>query len=190
MDGNLIRIREKKLEDAVSDYAWCCDPELSRLDAARPLAMSLSGYISEYSAELRYPSLTRRRFAVETMDGKHIGNCSYYNIDLKRREAEVGIMIGDRDYWSKGYGTDTINTLISYVFDKTNFNKLYLKTLDWNFRAQQCFRKCGFTQYNRIHRDGHDFVLMEISRDGWQKMMAEQEQYGRNAVAAEQANSD
>ena len=186
--GNKIRIREKKLEDAVNDYTWCRDPELSRLDAAQPLVMTLSHYISEYAAELRYPSLTRRRFAVETLDGIHIGNCSYYNIDLKRSEAEMGIMIGNRDYWGKGYGYDVIKTLVSHVFRNTNFKKLYLKTLDWNFRAQACFRKCGYVQYNKINRDGYTFILMEISRENWQKQTAAQEYNGQTTLATGQTN--
>jgi RimJ/RimL family protein N-acetyltransferase len=184
--GDKIKIRDKKLEDAINDYNWSRDPELSRLDAAQPLFMSLSNFISEFSAELRYPSLTRRRFAVDTFDGLHIGNCSYYNIDLKRSEAEVGIMIGNRDYWNKGYGTDIINSLVSFVFQSANFKKLYLKTLDWNFRAQNCFRKCGFVQYNKINRDGYTFILMEITRERWQKLTIEQEHNGQQPLAAGQ----
>ena len=181
--GNKVIIRDKKIEDAVNDYQWQCDQELSRLDAARPLVMTLSHYISEYSAELRYPSLTRRRFAVDTLEGKHIGNCSYYNIDLKRAEAEIGIMIGDRAYWEQGYGTDTIKALVSYIFKKSDFKKLYLKTLDWNYRAQNCFRKCGFQQYNRIKRDDHTFILMEISRERWEKLTTAQESNEQTTIA-------
>jgi RimJ/RimL family protein N-acetyltransferase len=184
--GDKIRIRDKKLEDAVNDYNWSRDPELSRLDAAQPLVMSLSHFISEFSAELRYPSLTRRRFAVDTTDGLHIGNCSYYNIDLKRSEAEIGIMIGNRDYWNKGYGTDIIKSLVSYVFQNTNFKKLYLKTLDWNFRAQSCFSKCGFIAYNKLDRDGYTFILMEIPRERWQKLETEQEHNGQHPLTAGQ----
>ena len=173
--GKKTRIRDKKIEDAGNDYAWSRDAELSRLDAAYPLNLSLSTYISEFSAELRYPTMTRKRFAIETLDGLHIGNCSYYNVDLKRSEAEIGIMIGNRDYWGKGYGTDAVTTLVKYVFNSTNLKKLYLKTLDWNFRAQRCFEKSGFVWHNRILRDGYNFILMELSRDRWHKLKSEQE---------------
>jgi RimJ/RimL family protein N-acetyltransferase len=50
-------------------------------------------------------SANRRQFAVDTLEGRHIGNCAYYNIDKGGGEAEVGIMIGERSYWDKGYGT-------------------------------------------------------------------------------------
>lgn len=177
--GEKVRIREKRVEDARNDYLWCRDPELARLDAAFPLNMSLSQYTDEYAIELRYPSLYRRRFAIETLTEEHIGNCSYYNIDVKRGETEIGIMIGNVDYWNKGYGTDTIKTLVRYIFENTNFNRLYLKTLEWNIRAQQCFMKCGFITYNRITRDGYKFLMMELTRHQW-KQYEQREDYGQN----------
>ncbi len=76
-------------------------------------------------------------------------------------------MIGNRDYWSKGYGADVIKTLVRYIFEQTNFQRLYLKTLDWNIRAQKCFKKCGFVPYNNITRDSHNFMMMELTRNQW-----------------------
>ena len=165
--GENIRIREKRLEDARNDYGWYCDPELSHLDAASPLKMSFAEYSDEYSAEMRYPSIQRRRYSIETIAGEHIGNCSNYNIDPKRRETEIGIMIGQANYLGKGYGADTIKTLSRYIFDNTNFQRIYLKTLDWNIRAQRCFQKCGFSDYNQISRDSYRFILMELTREMW-----------------------
>ena len=167
INGEKVKIREKRLSDARDDYQWCRDLELSQLDAAQPLNMSFSQFLTEYTAELRYPSLTRRRYGVDTLDGEHIGNCSYYNIDVRRGETEVGIMIGNRDYWSKGYGADTIKNLVKYIFEQTHFNRLYLKTLDWNIRAQNCFKKCGFVPYNNLIRDNHNFMMMELTRSEW-----------------------
>lgn len=162
--GSKIKLRDKRLDDALDDYTWQTDPELAQLDATPRLAIPLSQYLADYASELRYPSLTRRRFAVETLDGKHIGNCTYYGIDETKGEAELGIMIGNCDYWDKGYGADTVNTLVNYIFRQTNLNRIYLKTLDSNTRAQKCFTKCGFTQYGRLNKDGYSFTLMELHR--------------------------
>jgi len=78
-------------------------------------------------------------------------------------------VIGDRDYWDKGYGADAVNTLVDYIFRETELNRIYLKTLTGNFRAQQCFEKCGFGRYAKWERDGYNFVLMEINRSQWRK---------------------
>ena len=163
--GSKIRLREKRLADALNNYAWQTDPELAQLDAALQLTVTFPQYLSGYASELRYSLSTRRPFAIETLDGKHIGNCVYYGIDGVRGEAELGIVIGDRDYWDKGYGADAVVTLVRHIFSQTNLERIYLKTLDWNIRAQECFQKCGFTPYGHMVRDGFDFVLMEMYRE-------------------------
>ncbi len=162
--GNKIKLREKKVADARADYMWRTDPELVRLDATSLLTTTFLQYQSAYASELRYPSSTRQQFAIETLDGKHIGNCVFYDINETKGEAELGIMIGDCDYWGKGYGTDAVNTLVNHIFHRTNLKRIYLKTLDWNTRAQKCFKKCGFTEYGHLVRDGFSFILMEMYR--------------------------
>ena len=109
--GQKVVLREKRLADAWNDYTWETDLELAQLDASPILAITFSQYLSSYANELRYSSTTSRRFAVDTLDSKHIGNCSYYNISESKGSTELGIMIGNRDYWNKGWGTDTITTL-------------------------------------------------------------------------------
>jgi len=166
--GSKIILRNKKLADAPDDYAWRADPELAHLDAAPLPTITFPEYLSDYTSQLHYPPSTRNQFAIDTPDGKHIGNCVYYGINKKKGEAELGIVIGNRDYWDKGYGTDTITTLVSHIFHRTNLKRVYLKTLDSNPRAQKCFQRCGFIPYRRQTRDGYSFVLMEIYRKHWE----------------------
>jgi len=167
--GDKTRLREKKLSDVRNDYRWQSDSELAKLDASPILVTSFSIYLLDYSSVLhrrdnRYP------LAIETLEGKHIGNCTCYDIDEKKGEAQVGIMIGDKDYWDKGYGTDAANTLIDHIFNTSTLYRLYLKTLDWNERAQKCFIKCGFTPCGQLKHEGHNFILMELKREQWEKM--------------------
>ncbi len=162
--GSQIILREKRLADARDDYAWATDPELAQLDAVPVLTTTFSQYLSDYADELRNPHPTSRRFAIDTLDSKHIGNCSYYNISETKGKAELGIMIGNRDYWDKGYGTDAVTTLANYIFCQTNLKRIYLKTLESNTRAQKCFQKYGFTRYGHLVKDGFSLVLMEIHR--------------------------
>lgn len=167
--GGKVRLRAKRLSDARNDYQWQTNLELVQLDATPPLTISFSQYLFDYTSELRYPTSNRHIFALETFDGKHIGNCVYYNVDGKKGEVELGIMIGDRDYWEKGYGTDTVATLVKHIFLRTDLNRIYLKTLNWNLRAQKCFLKNGFTPNGNLIKDGHDFVLMQLYREEWEE---------------------
>jgi RimJ/RimL family protein N-acetyltransferase len=169
INGNKTKLREKKLADVRNDYQWQADPKLAELDAAPTLDIAFSVYLLDYSSVVHRRDRRRFPLAIETLDGKHIGNCTCYDIDVKKGEAQVGIMIGDKGYWDKGYGFDAINTLVDHIYKTSSISRLYLKTLDWNKRAQQCFSKCGFLPCGSLKRDGYNFVLMELKREQWEK---------------------
>ena len=162
--GRLVVLRQKTLEDAAQDYAWRRDPELATFDAARPYGGSFKDYLAIADDELRFPSRYRCTIAVEDFAGSHIGNVMYYNADFQRREAEIGVTIGLREFWGRGYGTDLLHTFAGYLFASLEFERIYLKTLDWNVRAQRCFEKAGFRRYGTSRRGEYNFVLMEVYR--------------------------
>ncbi|MCH8226549.1 MAG: GNAT family N-acetyltransferase [Chloroflexi bacterium] len=165
--GARVVLRDKVPEDAEQDYIWRSDPELARLDAAYPLTMSYDRYLKIFQDQLRYPTPGSHHFATESLDGKFIGNCMYYDFDSVNLEAELGIVIGDRDYWGNAYGYDAVTTLLDYMFTEKKMKRVYLHTLEWNKRAQGCFTKCGFQAVRNVTRMSHDFILMEVLREDW-----------------------
>ncbi|HJX69615.1 MAG TPA: GNAT family N-acetyltransferase [Dehalococcoidia bacterium] len=167
--GTRIVLREKKLDDAANDYAWRIDAELAYLDASTPLDVSFSEFLLGYADELHYANLRGHRYAIETLDGRHIGNCSYYNLNEHNGEAEIGILIGERAFWDKGYGADAIITLVNQIFREANLKRLYLHTLEWNTRAKKCFQKCGFVPCGYVNHSGRNFIIMEIKIDDYKK---------------------
>lgn len=160
-------LREKRLEDVEADFAWRVDPELASLDATTPLRLSLKEYTRYFRDELEYPSPWSVRLAVDTLDGEHIGNVMYYDVDERKRQAELGIMIGVREYWDHGYGTDAVDTVLRHIFTDTGIERVYLHTLEWNKRAKTAFMKTGFTPVRTVSRDGYNFTLMEMVRSEW-----------------------
>ena len=169
MKGRKVVLREKRMEDVVADYAWKSDIQLARLDAVPPLEMPFVHFSLTYKEELHRPDPRSHRFAIDTLEGKHIGNCMYYGLDTEQQETEVGILIGDPQYWSKGYGTEAMTMLLDHLFQNMNMKRVYLHTLDWNTRAQKSFKKCGFLPCSRIIRGGHEFVVMDLHRSRWEK---------------------
>lgn len=163
--GARVVLREKRLSDAPDDYRWRSDPELSRYDAARPLIMGYQEYLAVYRQELLYPSHHRRSLAIEDETGCHIGNVMYYNVETMRRQVELGITIGEREYWGRGYGVEAVRLLVEYLLGKMRFRRVHLKTLTWNERARRCFEKAGFVECGRARRSGNDFILMEFRRE-------------------------
>ena len=167
LQGARVVLRDKRLEDAEQDYIWRCDPELARLDAAYPLNMTFDRFLKIFEDQLKYPTPGSHHFATETLDGKFIGNCMYYDLDSVNLEAELGIVLGDRDYWGNAYGYDAVTTLLEYMFTEKKLRRVYLHTLEWNKRAHGCFAKCGFVPLRPVRRLSHDFILMEVFRDDW-----------------------
>ncbi|MGE3961393.1 MAG: GNAT family N-acetyltransferase [Dehalococcoidia bacterium] len=161
-EGRLVRLREKHIDDAERDYAWRCDPELAAYDAARPLSVRFSNFVATMSEELQYPTIHRRTFAIEDRaSGTHIGNVMYYGYDSVNREAELGITIGNRDFWSRGYGADAVRCMLRHLFHDMRLKRVFLHTLSWNYRAQASFEHAGFRPVRRVSRGGYDFLYME-----------------------------
>tara|TARA_B100000749_G_scaffold277484_1_gene266502 strand:+ start:1258 stop:1581 length:324 start_codon:yes stop_codon:yes gene_type:complete len=91
----------------------------------------------------------------------------YYDLNVRNREAELGIMIGDKGYWGKGYGADIVKTLLTHLFLDIALDRVYLHTLTWNYRAQASFEKAGFKKVRSVRRGGQEFLLMEVVGTEW-----------------------
>ena len=97
----------------------------------------------------------------------------YYDINTEKSQCEFGIMIGDRNYWGRGYGTDVVKSALKHIFTATQLERVYLHTLVDNLRAQKSFAKAGFSIVHQVKRDGYQFVLMEIRQKDWAATQAE-----------------
>lgn len=91
-------------------------------------------------------------FAIEDIEtNNYIGGCGINEVNWTTRVATVGIMVGDKDYWNKGYGTDAMKVLMKFIFDNMNIRKIKLNVFSFNIRAQRCYEKCGFKVEGAIH---------------------------------------
>jgi RimJ/RimL family protein N-acetyltransferase len=167
--GQKVVLREKRVEDAEDDHRWRSDQELAELDAAAVLRQPLKDFTRDYEQELRFPTPWVRRYAIDTLDGLHIGNCMLYDIDTISGQCELGILIGDRGYWNAGYGREALLLLMEECFAMLSMHRLYLHTLTWNARARRAFAGCGFREVGPERRGGKDFILMEITREEWER---------------------
>jgi len=144
MMGEKVRVRTRRSSDYFREAAWAQDPRVTELDP------SVGSTFNDW------------RFAIETLDGKHIGSCSLYNHDGKL--IQLGIRIGDKNYWGKGYGTEAVNILTNYCFSMMSVESIWLKVLPSNARAIKCYEKCGFVKTGQLALGGYDFLTMERSK--------------------------
>ena len=66
------------------------------------------------------------RFAIDTLDGVHIGQCSLRASAGHERVSEVGLFIGEKEYWGRGYGADAVVTLCTFGFAYQNLDRIAL----------------------------------------------------------------
>jgi len=81
---------------------------------------------------------------VDSATDKLIGNGSIFNINQRNNKADLGIFIGDKTYWNKGYGSDAVKLLLDFGFSILNLNNIMLEVFSYNERAIAAYKKAGF----------------------------------------------
>ncbi|MGH2346767.1 MAG: GNAT family N-acetyltransferase, partial [Chloroflexota bacterium] len=148
MVGPRVTLRHVSLgfnrEEMLRQFRWGQDDELQFWSGSVPAAPSLAQFEAEVLTWCDNHDARRDRYVILDEAGTMIGIVSYFNLIYERRQAELGIYIGERSCWSRGYGTEAILTLMGHLFRYTNLNSMILTTYASNARAQACYRKCGF----------------------------------------------
>jgi len=75
---------------------------------------------------------------------RHIGNITLHQIDWRNRNAEIGILIGDKKSRGRSYGTEAIYLIARHAFNKLNLRKLYTGMVKGNEVSKRVFEKVGF----------------------------------------------
>ena len=106
----------------------------------------------------------------DNKDNKKIGCVYLQNIDTIKKEAEYGILIGEEEYVGGGRGTESANLLVTYAFEYLGLEKIYLRVLKDNIRAQKSYMKSGFSiedykETINIDDEQVDVVFMSISKE-------------------------
>ena len=145
-EGKLVRLRALRAEDAETAVRWLNDLEtVQQISGGMALPVSLDEekkWIEEHAGQ---KSDRQYSFAVETLDGKYIGNCDYFDLNWHDRTCKVGWLIGPEGR-GKGYGTDMIRTLLGVCFDTLGMHKVSLDVMGFNDRAIRLYERIGFVR--------------------------------------------
>ncbi|HUG49286.1 MAG TPA: GNAT family protein [Candidatus Limnocylindria bacterium] len=105
--------------------------------------------------------------------GQPIGTIGLFELDEINGSAGVGISIGEKSLWGKGFGTDALQALLDFGFGELRLERIWLDVYDYNVRGRRSYEKCGFvpegTKRRGVYRRGEysDVLLMSILRDEW-----------------------
>jgi RimJ/RimL family protein N-acetyltransferase len=149
-----VQIRELTIEDAEDRYEWCLDKEVTK----------------HLNMPEKYPPFSREETqswiemcinktngyeqkAIVTEEGKHIGWVDLKNIDKMNRHAELGIAIGDKKYWGKGYGLAAMKEMLIWGFKELGLNKIWLRVEVDNDKAIKSYIRMGYVEEGVLRQD-------------------------------------
>lgn len=175
IEGDRVRLRRLERDDLPTLHRWMNDADVMTWARFSPDAMtSLAALEKTYEKELSGEDRERTTYVVEDREsGKPIGWCVIRTWDRKHVNANVGIGLGDKDLWGKGYGTEAFRLLLTIVFDHQGWHRAELWTLAENERAIRSFEKCGFVREGvareASYSDGryHDVLSMGLLKSEW-----------------------
>lgn len=177
--GEFIRFTSEEPEThARAEVRWQRDTEFVRLVDSDPSQLSSEKKIKEWFEKQAEggPKPERHSFSIRTLaEDKYIGSLGVW-VDLIHSEGWVGLGIGEREFWSKGYGSDMMKLCQQYVFAELGLQRLSLGLHEYNPRALRSYEKCGFRLEGRtrkeVLREGkrYDSLWMGILREEWLQM--------------------
>src|SRR5947209_3457448 len=143
--GKRVRLRTFKDEDLRSCLAWVNNPRVTRfLLHMRPVSVAEERAWIERAMRNDDPSL--RPFVIESMDAEYLGGVTLSHIDPRNRACEVGIVIGNPDYWGRGFGAEAMVLAVRHAFEEMNLHRVSLRVYEFNDRARRSYRKIGFAE--------------------------------------------
>lgn len=177
IEGRTIRLRAPEGTDLPLLHAWANDQALwenlggwrfpSNLDSAR------AWLASQGSDPLNH------RFVIETRDeGQVIGTANLVDLDWKNRHAFHGMLLGPVDVRGRGYGRDTVMTVMRYAFDELGFERLDGDIIEFNEASYRLYvEKCGWREEGRQRRwhfrKGRfwDRILVGVTREDYAELV-------------------
>ena len=175
--GKLVRLTavdSQRLAEAFS--RWGRDSEYWRLMASDPAHL----YTVKATKEWLEKNLDKMppqdiTFEIHTLENDQlIGDTGFNGICWQHGDTFIGIALGERDAWGKGYGTDAMQIMLRYAFTELNLHRVSLDVFEYNPRAMRSYEKAGFRPEGRIRqfmlREGQrwDLIFMGITRAEWQ----------------------
>lgn len=173
LNGDKVRIRTMKRPDIPLLVKWKSDAEIADLVRGGPITTTYDIENRRFEKGLSEHDVVR--LIIETLPGMPIGFISISEIDKENQKADLGMLIGEKEFWDQGYGTDALITLLKHLFFDLGFNRIGLEVFEYNIRAKKVYEKIGF-QVEGIERQGllHkgkycDIYLMGILREEFEE---------------------
>ena len=167
LKGNKVLLRSVERRDINIFYDIWCNEEVRKLDGSFILPPSKEDLLSNFNMlvniDKKYLSIINEKAVV-------VGYITYKEIKDCKNVYVLGITIGS-NFWNRGYGQDSIKVLLKYLFMDMAAHRVELEVLDFNLRAIQCYKKCGFIEEGKKRKtcfsngDYRDIIIMGVLKE-------------------------
>jgi RimJ/RimL family protein N-acetyltransferase len=180
LTGKLVCLKALEMDKHTAAMErWMQDSEYSRLLNSEPAMVWSSKQIQEWMEKEFNPDTIF--FGIHCLDDDRlIGDTALGGFNWTAGNAWVGIGLGERDFWGKGYGTDAMRLVLRFAFRELNLNRVTLDVFEYNPRAIHSYENAGFKHEGRgrawLNREGQrwDMVYMGILRREWEALQKEE----------------
>lgn len=166
-----ILLRPYKEDDLHLLHVWFNDPEVTyfMFTGQKPTTIDQVGEIMKKDVNANNVIMV----AVDKETSDVFGLVGLYEIHDTAKKAEMRIIIGNKDYWGKGYGTELSELINYYGFDRLNLHRIFLGFTASNQAAKRAYEKAGYIEEgvlcDDIYRNSqyYDSIRMAILRDDY-----------------------
>lgn len=168
LKGERVILRAIERNDLPQLWAYNNDVEVELAGGGDPpMPQSLARLEADFDRSASQGGRDNASFVIE-VEGQVIGQCGLHNFDMTARTCELGIAIGNKAYWGRGFGREAVALLVDYAFRQRNLRKVWLRVLGKNERAMSTYRACGFEEEGRqraqVWSDGDYDDLVYMAR--------------------------
>ncbi|AET68780.1 acetyltransferase, ribosomal protein N-acetylase [Desulfosporosinus orientis DSM 765] len=170
LKGNKTIIRAVEEDDIQDLYQWYNDQEVN-LWSSGAWPLNTLHNKEQIAAKFLDGGPDIYRYSLLTENEQLIGSIGFKDINVPARSVSIYIVIGNKSYWGKGYGTDALITFSRFLFTQWNFHRISLDTWSENTRAIYAYQKVGFKIEGRqrearfVLGSYHDSILMGLLRN-------------------------
>ena len=177
--GQKVYLRRVEREDLETNYfQWLNDPEVTRYMERGTFPNSNESMLAYHEASV--DSQDQINLAIVTIaEDRHVGNIGINSIDWVNRMAQIGLLVGEKDYWGTGVAAEAYELVEAYAFDRLNLRKLSGGTRADNVPTVILLKKLRWVQEGRRRRhvmrdnQAYDVLLFGLLREEYYAMIAE-----------------
>lgn len=156
LESDIFYLRNISIDDCDENYLkWMNDPEINKYLESRFMTHTIDS-LKDFVTSMNNSENNILFAIVDKESDAHIGNIKLGNIHPIHKYADIGLLIGDKNYWGRGIATNAIKLVSEFAFDELNLRKVFAGVYENNIGSIRAFEKCGFKKAY-IKKDNYFF---------------------------------